>query len=39
MKAINDEFIFRAPPLGELKPQIGKGNSIIVTSVYFGLGN
>jgi len=39
MNAFNEEFTFRAAPLGELEPLIGKSTSLVVTAVYFGLGH
>jgi hypothetical protein len=39
MNGFNEEFTLRAAPLGELEPSIGKSDSLLVTTAYFGLGH
>ncbi|TFG27841.1 CPBP family intramembrane metalloprotease [Candidatus Thorarchaeota archaeon] len=39
MNGFNEEFALRAAPLGELEPEMGKSDSLIVTATYFGLGH
>lgn len=39
MNGFNEEFTLRAAPLGELEPAIGKSDSLLVTTAYFGLGH
>ncbi|MBU7031497.1 MAG: CPBP family intramembrane metalloprotease [Theionarchaea archaeon] len=39
MNAFNEEFTLRAAPLSELVPVLGKHRSLMITTVYFGLGH
>ena len=39
INGFNEEFSLRAAPLGELNPILGKTNSLLVTTLYFGLGH
>jgi membrane protease YdiL (CAAX protease family) len=39
MNSFNEEFTLRAAPLGELNLNLGKTYSLLVTTLYFGLGH
>ena len=39
MNAFNEEFTLRAAPLSVLWEKIGKGQALLITTVYFGLGH
>ena len=39
LNGFNEEFTLRAAPLGELNPTIGKTSSLLITTLYFGLGH
>ncbi|MBU7043234.1 MAG: CPBP family intramembrane metalloprotease [Theionarchaea archaeon] len=39
MNAFNEEFTLRAGPLSVLVPALGKHQSLMITTVYFGLGH
>ena len=39
INGFNEEFSLRAAPLGELNPIMGTTNSLLVTTLYFGLGH
>ena len=39
LNSFNEEFTLRAAPLGELNPTLGKTSSLLITTLYFGLGH
>ncbi len=39
MNAFNEEFSLRAAPLSQLYVSLGKTHSLLITSIYFGLGH
>jgi hypothetical protein len=39
INGFNEEFSLRAAPLGELEPFIGRPDSLLITTAYFGLGH
>jgi len=39
INAFNEEFTLRAAPLSELWKEIGKKQSLLIITVYFGLGH
>jgi membrane protease YdiL (CAAX protease family) len=39
LNALGEETLYRAAPLSQLWPAVGKGQALLITSVWFGLGH
>ncbi len=39
MNAFNEDFTLRAAPISELQSPLGKGQTLLITTVFFGLGH